>query len=60
MLSLIAQVTQADYSYKIGDKIVLNNKAAHKYDTPYNRQFEITKCWTNQKVTLQMGATKSI
>ena len=30
------------YNYKVGDKVILNNKYAHKYDTMYNELFEIT------------------
>ena len=32
---------------------MLTNNAAYKYETPYNRPFVITQCWTNGTVTLQ-------
>ena len=25
-----------DYDHKVGDKVMLNNHAAYKYETPYN------------------------
>ena len=34
---------------------MLSNKAACKYETPYNGPFVITHCWTNGNVTLQCG-----
>ena len=27
---------RVDYEYKVGDKLIVNNEAAYKYDTPYN------------------------
>ena len=37
-------------------KVILNNKSAFKHETPYNGSFEITQCWTNGTVKLQMDA----
>ena len=42
------------YNYKFGDEAMLNNKAAYKYETPYNGRFEMMLCWTNAVVILQM------
>ena len=36
---------------------MLNNDAAYKYETTYNRPFVITQFWTNGMVTLQCGPT---
>ena len=47
-----------DYDYQVGDKVVLTNNSALKYETPYNGQLELTWCWTNGTVTLQYGAIK--
>ena len=46
-----------DYDYKIDDELMLNNKATYKYETPYNRPFEIIQCWTYYTVILIMDAT---
>ena len=35
-----------DYDYNVGDKIILRNKASNKYETPYNRPYEIYQTWT--------------
>ena len=40
------------YDYKVYDKVMLRNKAAHKYETPYTEQYEITQTWTNGMVIL--------
>ena len=37
---------------------MLNNKAAYKYETPYNSSLDIMQMWNNYMVTLQMGATE--
>ena len=47
-----------DHDYKVGDKIMHDNHAGYKYETPYNVPFVITQCWTNGTVTLQCGAIK--
>ena len=43
------------YEYKIRDILMLNNTSSYKYETPYNGISEITHCWTNGMITLQMG-----
>ena len=47
-----------NYDYKVGNKLILNNKSTCKYETPYIGSFEMTQCWTNITVTLQMVAIK--
>ena len=47
-----------DHDYKVGDKIMHDNHAGYKYETPYKGPFVITQCWTNGTVTLQCGAIK--
>ena len=47
-----------DHKYKVGDKFMLNNHVAYKYETPYKVPFVITQCWTNGMVALQYGTTK--
>ena len=37
---------------------MLNKHTAYKYKTPYTGPFVITWCWTNDTVSLQIGATK--
>ena len=34
----------AYHDYKVGDKVMIVNNSAFKYETPYNGQFEITQC----------------
>ena len=43
---------RVDYDYKFGDKVILLNHTAHKYETPYKGTFGITKCFTNGMVIL--------
>ena len=43
---------------KVGDKVMLANNVAYKYETPYNGPFFIKQCWTNETGTLQCGAIK--
>ena len=45
-----------DYDYKVGDKVILTNHTAQKYETPYKCTFVITHCFTNGTVNLQCGA----
>ena len=49
---------RVDQNYKVGDKVMLTNNDAFKYETPYNTPFVITKCWTNGTVTLRYGTIK--
>ena len=49
---------RVDYNYKVGDKVMINNHAAYKYEIPHKGPFPITKCWNNGMVILQCGATK--
>ena len=44
-----------DHDYKVGDKVMLANNAAYKYETPYKWTFVITQCWTNSTVKIQCG-----
>ena len=47
-----------DYDYKVGDKVILLNHTAYKYETPYSGTFLITKCFTNGTVMLQYGTVQ--
>ena len=44
------------HSYKVGDKVMLDNHAAYKYGTPYKGLFVITQCWNNDMFALHCGA----
>ena len=46
------------YNYKVGDKVMLNNKYAYKYKNRYNGSFEIMQCWKNGMFTFKIGTTK--
>ena len=49
---------QVDHNYKVGDKVMLANNIAYKYETQYKGLFWITRCFTNGTVILQCGATQ--
>ena len=44
------------YTYEIGDKVMLENHRANKYEKPYLGPYSITKVNTNGTVCLKMGA----
>ena len=37
-------IKRYDHNYKFGDKFMLGNHAAYKYETPFNGPFMITQC----------------
>ena len=43
-----------DYDYKSGDKVMLTNHTAYKYETPYKGLFMITQCFTNGTVKFKI------
>ena len=47
-----------NYDYKIGDKFMVRNKSAYKYETPYKGPYGINQPWTNGMVALEIVATK--
>ena len=47
---------RVDYDYKVGDKFMITNHTAYKYETPYIVPFVITQCFHNGTVELQYGA----
>ena len=47
---------RVEHNYYVIDKVMLNDHAAYKYETPYKGVFVITKFWTTFKVTLQYDA----
>ena len=49
---------RVENDYKFGDKFMLNNKSAFKYEAAYNRSFDITHCLTNVIVALQCRTKK--
>ena len=51
-------IKQVDHDYKAGDKVMLNNHSAYKYETPYKGPFSIARCWTNGTVILKYDAIK--
>lgn len=48
--------TRMGHNYNIGDQVIIRNKAAFGYETPYKGLYNITHMWTNEKFTLCMGA----
>ena len=47
---------RVDYDYKVGDKVMLLNHTAYKYETRYKVPFVITKCFTDGSAMLQYGS----
>ena len=47
-----------DFGYKVGDKVMINNHAEYKYETPYKGPFWLTLCFANSMVNIQYGLTK--
>ena len=46
---------RVDYGYKAGDKFMLTNHTAYRYETSWKVPFVITQCFTNGMVLLQYG-----
>ena len=44
--------------YKVGDKFILKNHSAYKYETPYKGTFLIARCFTNGALNIQYGMIK--
>ena len=49
---------QVDHDHKVGDKFMLANHAAFKYETPYKGPFLITWCFTSGTVIIKYGPIK--
>ena len=45
---------RVDHEYNVGDKFILNNHAAYKYETPYMGSFAITRCFTNGTIVVTL------
>ena len=41
---------RVDYDFKVGDKLILTNHTAYKYEAPYKGPFVMTWCFTNGTV----------
>ena len=46
---------QVYHNYKYRNKVILTNRAAYKYKTPYKGPFVITLCFTNGTVNIKYG-----
>ena len=42
----------------MGDKVLMRNRNANKYDEPYPGPYLITQLWTNGNVTIRQGAVQ--
>ena len=49
-----------DYDYKVCDKIMLINRSAYKYKTPFKGLNSIIKICTNGRVVLEIGSTRVV
>ena len=43
------------YTYRVRQQVLVRNKRANKYETPYIGPYPITKVWTNGNVTIRKG-----
>ena len=43
------------HNYRVREKVLMRNKRANKYETPYLGPYPITKVWTNGNVTIRRG-----
>ena len=43
---------RVDHDYKVVDKVMINNYAAYRYETPYKIPFMKKWCWTNVMDTI--------
>ena len=48
--------TRIDHDYRVGDKVMTNNRSAYKCKTPLRNPYEIIHMWKNDTVTLLMGS----
>ena len=48
-----------DQDYKVRDNVMITRHTAHKYETPYMGPFFITQCFTNDTISLKIGATQT-
>ena len=53
-------IKRINYTYKNGDKVLLYDSEANKYETPYCGPYEVIKAHNNGTVTLKMGAITDI
>ena len=45
-------IKTGDHTYKVGEKVMLNNHDAYKYETPFRGLFVIILCWNYGTVIL--------
>ena len=48
--------TRIDHDYRVGDKVMTNDRSAYKYKTLFRSPYEIIHVWKNGTVTLRMGS----
>ena len=53
--NILENRNRVDHEYNIGDKFILTNHTAYKYEILYKGQFSITRCFTNGTVNVQYG-----
>ena len=49
-----------DHDYNVGDKVMLNNHTAYKYETPYKVPLVTMGCFTNGTINWQYGLEKQV
>ena len=48
--------TRINFNFNIGDKVIVGEKKAYKYETSFKGPYEIVQTWTNGTVTILTGA----
>jgi hypothetical protein len=54
--NLVENLKRIPHEYRVGDKVMLENHLARKYEQPYKGPYIITKVNNNGTVRLKMGA----
>jgi hypothetical protein len=54
--NIIENSKRIPYLYRVGDRVLLENHRANKYETPYLGPYEVAQVNTNGTVRLRMGA----
>ena len=47
--------TRIDHDYRVGDKILIKDRSAYKYETPFKGLYEKFQTWTNGTINVQTG-----
>ena len=49
------KTTRIDHNYRVGDKILIKNRSAYRYENLFRCLYKIIQTWTNGTATLRAG-----